>query len=56
MWKPIASSVPGASHIKYGKLCQDYSNFCTVEDVIIGAVADGAGSAKYSQIGAELSV
>jgi serine/threonine protein phosphatase PrpC len=36
--------------------CQDYGHYHIFNDVIVGAVADGAGSAKYSDIGAKLAV
>nr|WP_263627817.1 PP2C family serine/threonine-protein phosphatase [Komarekiella delphini-convector] len=36
--------------------CQDYGDYCIFNDVIVGAVADGAGSAKYSDIGSKLAV
>lgn len=37
-------------------LCQDYGNYQILDDVVVGAVADGAGSAKYSDVGAKLVV
>ena len=46
----------GTSHKKQGIGCQDYGNNCIIGDAIIGAVADGAGSAKYSRVGARLAV
>jgi hypothetical protein len=36
--------------------CQDYSNYRCYDDIIIGAVSDGAGSAKHSDVGAKLAV
>ncbi len=55
-WKAIARYEVGTSHQKQGLPCQDFADFRTFDDVIIGAVADGAGSAKYSDIGAKLAV
>ncbi|MBW4497753.1 MAG: protein phosphatase 2C domain-containing protein [Oscillatoria princeps RMCB-10] len=55
-WKAIASSATGTSHKQGAIPCQDYGDYVTVEDIIVGAVADGAGSAKYSHIGAKLAV
>jgi hypothetical protein len=56
-WKAIPSFVEGTSHRKLEIPCQDYGN-CKIlfNDVIVGAVADGAGSAKFSHIGAQLAV
>lgn len=55
-WKAIARPVIGVSHEKQGMPCQDYGKYEISHDVIVGAVADGAGSAKYSDIGAKLVV
>ncbi|BAZ12562.1 hypothetical protein NIES4071_43930 [Calothrix sp. NIES-4071] len=55
-WKAIARAVIGVSHQKQGMPCQDYGKYEISDDVIVGAVADGAGSAKYSDIGANLVV
>jgi hypothetical protein len=49
-WRHIAASVVGTSHEKVGGACQD-ANDCQVyllpsgENVLVAAVADGAGSA-----------
>lgn len=55
-WKAIARSAIGTSHQKQQMPCQDYGDYKIINDVIIGAVADGAGSAKYADIGAKLTV
>jgi hypothetical protein len=55
-WRAIARSVKGTSHQKQNMPCQDYSNYKIIDHTIIGVVADGAGSAKYSDIGAKLAV
>ena len=55
-WRAIARYAPGTSHQKLNMPCQDYEHYHIFNDVIVGAVADGAGSAKYSDIGAELAV
>ncbi len=64
-WKAIACSAKGTSHEKLGSPCQDYAQFIRVNDfgeivnngdIIIGAVCDGAGSCKYSDIGSKLAV
>ena len=64
-WKAIACSAKGTSHEKLGSPCQDYAQFIRVNDfgeivnngdIIIGAVCDGAGSCKHSDIGSQLAV
>ena len=55
-WKAIARSAIGTSHIKQQMPCQDYGDYKIIDDAIIGVVADGAGSAKYSDVGAKLAV
>ena len=55
-WTAIHYSAIGTRHSEEGLPCQDYSNYRCFDDVIIGAVADGAGSAKHSDLGAKLAV
>ena len=55
-WKAIARSAIGTSHSKLDMPCQDYGDYKTIGDAIVGVVADGAGSAKYSDLGAKLAV
>jgi len=55
-WKAIARSATGTSHHKQQLPCQDYSDYQILNEVIIGSVADGAGSAKHAQVGAKLAV
>ncbi|QLE39556.1 protein phosphatase 2C domain-containing protein [Nostoc sp. C052] len=55
-WKAVARSEIGTSHQKQGIVCQDYGDSRIFKDVIVGAVADGAGSAKYSDVGSRLAV
>lgn len=55
-WKAIARYVTGTSHQEQKIPCQDCGNYRIFKDVIVGAVADGAGSAKYSHFGSELAV
>ena len=55
-WKAIARCATGTSHKEQKIPCQDYGNYRIFKDVIVGAVADGAGSAKYSHFGSELAV
>lgn len=55
MWRVIACSVRGTSHLRSGLPCQDYSSFLHTyfesEKVTIVGIADGAGSSKASDIG-----
>ena len=55
-WKAIARSEKGTRHSKLNMPCQDYSNYKVINNAIVGVVADGAGSAKHSDIGAQTAV
>lgn len=55
-WRAIARSSIGTSHQKRQMPCQDYGQYIAAGDLIVGAVADGAGSAKYADVGAKLAV
>ncbi|MCG6133218.1 MAG: protein phosphatase 2C domain-containing protein [Nostoc sp. LLA-1] len=55
-WKAIARSEIGTSHKIQEIPCQDYGFYRIYNDLIVGAVADGAGSAKYSDVGSKLAV
>lgn len=55
-WKAIARSVIGTSHQHHQLPCQDFAGYRILDDLIIGAIADGAGSAKYADLGAKLVV
>ena len=55
MWRHLAASVQGASHVRSGVPCQDFS---VVADLpggggLLLACADGAGSARHAEVGAE---
>ena len=60
MWRVIGTSVVGASHQKLLTPCQDYCGyqFCILgsERVLAIGIADGAGSAKASEIGSQETV
>ena len=56
LWKAAAHSAPGTSHKAQGLPCQDHADYIVVNDFFVGAVADGAGSAVYSQEGSKLAV
>jgi hypothetical protein len=55
-WKAIVHSAIGTRHEQRGQPCQDYGSYRTAGPYLLGAVADGAGSAKHSDIGAEVAV
>ncbi len=55
-WRAITRSSVGTSHQKQQMPCQDYGGCKIFNDVIVGAVADGAGSVKYADVGAQLAV
>lgn len=55
-WKVLATSVTGTSHQKVGIPCQDAHSYEVLSgDVLITAVADGAGSAKYANLGSAIA-
>jgi hypothetical protein len=54
-WKAILRSSIGTSHQQREMLCQDYGNYEIFDQVLVAAIADGAGSAKYADIGAKLA-
>lgn len=60
MWRAAGTHVAGTSHAKLGIPCQDY---CAYRQTLIGAepalciaIADGAGSARLSHVGARIAV
>jgi serine/threonine protein phosphatase PrpC len=55
MWKIAGAAIIGTSHISSNTECQDKIDYNDESDTICIALADGAGSCKYSGIGAEIS-
>jgi serine/threonine protein phosphatase PrpC len=56
-WKVVSSSVAGTSHKKKGLPCQDAHHWeLWSDDILVAAVADGAGSAAISDVGAKIAV
>ena len=55
-WKTIAASVPGTAHVRRDAACQDAFAFrvfnTNAGEILTIAVADGAGSARFAEIGA----
>jgi serine/threonine protein phosphatase PrpC len=60
MWKVVPTSVKGTSHERAGTCCQDAVAYLRVRgeksDVLLIAIADGAGSARLSHIGSSEAV
>src|SRR4051812_44041402 len=55
-WFLSAAAVRGDDDYKAGKPCQDAVACCDESPLIVGALADGAGSASLSHFGAVLVV
>ncbi|MEM9089046.1 MAG: PP2C family serine/threonine-protein phosphatase [Cyanobacteria bacterium P01_F01_bin.53] len=63
-WRAIARSAIGSRHQEHHQPCQDYGVVTVAapkskrdrHGVIIGVVADGAGSARHADVGAKLAV
>lgn len=55
-WRAVAVSEIGAAHVAANTLCQDASLCFAKDDVLVACVADGAGSARYSDEGARATV
>ena len=56
-WRVVGAAVKGISHERTGAPCQDAQDFRILPDgTLIIALADGAGSARFSDQGARLAV
>ncbi len=56
-WEIVGCSAIGTKHIKGGTSCQDAVCYERISDqIIIGAVSDGMGSARRSDVGSKLAV
>ena len=53
-WKQSSAYVVGRSHLSLNEVCQDRTYYASGEGVHVISLADGAGSKKKSQIGAEI--
>jgi hypothetical protein len=55
-WHGVGASIVGTSHVTADIVCQD-AHFWRVQtgDVLVAAVADGAGSALLAEVGAEIA-
>jgi serine/threonine protein phosphatase PrpC len=58
VWQAVAVSAKGTKHERSKQPCQDYGDYKILSDgqVIIGAVSDGMGSARHSEVGSKLAV
>lgn len=54
MWQSIQCVMQGKGHLKENLPCQDKTFFIQKNNVYVITLADGAGSANYSEIGAEI--
>ena len=60
-WKIVSASVVGTGHVRSGRPCQDSTQYRYLPiagapaDTLVAAVADGAGSALYSDRGARIA-
>lgn len=54
-WRAAVDFRQGAAHRKTGTPCQDFGGVRTLPhlDIVVGAIADGSGSAELSHIGAQ---
>ena len=59
MWRHIAQSLQGPSHLDEDIPCQDTHSVCVLGEgalrTLLACVADGAGSAKHSEIGSAIA-
>jgi hypothetical protein len=55
-WRVIGASVQGTAHRRLDAPCQDACGWRVLDDVLIVAVADGAGSAAEAHAGAQAAV
>ena len=52
-WKVFFASATGKQHLDGNSPCQDAGHHLAVNDVLIGVVCDGAGSASQGHLGAD---
>jgi hypothetical protein len=55
-WRAIVHSAIGTRHCQLQQPCQDYGDYRIEGNILLGAVADGAGSAKHAEVGAKVAV
>ena len=52
-WRVFGASVTGKAHLDKDIACQDAHAHAVVNDVLVAVVCDGAGSARFSEQGAQ---
>lgn len=52
-WRVFYGSATGTYHLNAGESCQDAGHHAVVDGTLVGAVCDGAGSAKQGHAGAD---
>jgi hypothetical protein len=55
VWSTLGDSLAGTSHRARSVPCQDAFRICTFDEWLVITVADGAGSASHSEIGATVA-
>ncbi len=59
MWRPIAQSLQGPSHVARSSPCQDSHSLNLrgdeLDQILIACVADGAGSSRYGGVGSKVT-
>lgn len=55
-WKAIVHSATGTRHEQRSQPCQDFGSYRMEGPYLLGAVSDGAGSAKHAEVGAKIAV
>ncbi len=55
-WRAVAVSEVGAAHVRDDVVCQDACGHVASSSALIACVADGAGSASHSALGAQAAV
>lgn len=56
MWKQVVTSVRGLAHHTNGLPCQDAGAACEQGQILLCALSDGAGSAKFADEGSQIIV
>jgi hypothetical protein len=56
MWRFALARATGTSHARHEMPCQDRCACALIDSGIVAALADGAGSAKFAEDGAEIAV
>lgn len=54
-WKQVDARITGSSHSEHNEVCQDRTYALNRNQVYVVSLSDGAGSKKYSHIGAEIA-